>query len=151
GQLVGSPDTQDIFGVPGEDINVVPAWNLGYTGRGVVVAVVDSGSQVAHPDLTGNIDPALQFDAITGSTAPGAGNPDLLDPVNAHGTAVAGLIAAVGNNGIGTTGVAYNAQIVPIRLIDTLAPVPLGGAEIANALSFQGQQVDIYNNSWGPS
>jgi subtilisin family serine protease len=144
GQEVGSPDWAPIYGKPGEDINVAPAWDLGYTGEGVLVAVVDSGTQTSHPDLSPNIDPALQLNAITGTSN---ANPDLTDPVNAHGTAVAGLIAAAGNNGIGTTGVAYNAQIVPIRLIDPLFPIT--DVEIANALRFASDQVDIYNHSWG--
>jgi subtilisin family serine protease len=148
GQLVGSPDFQDIFGKPGEDINVLPVWDRGYTGEGVVVAVVDSGTQTNHPDLAANINLALQFNALNGQAN---ANPDLLDPTNAHGNAVAGLIAAVGNNGIGTTGVAYNAEIVPIRLIDSLFPVPLGGPEYVNAFRHQNQVIDIYNHSWGPA
>jgi subtilisin family serine protease len=146
GQEVGSPDWEPIYGEIGEDINVMPVWDLGITGEGVIVAVIDSGTQTFHPDLAANIDPGFQFDAILGIESQ---FPDLLDPVNAHGTSVAGLIAAVGNNGIGTTGVAYNAQIVPIRLIDTLAPVT--DLQIASALRFGSDEVDIYNNSWGPA
>jgi subtilisin family serine protease len=146
GQEVGSPDWLPIFGRPGEDINVAPAWDLGYTGEGVIVAVIDSGTQSLHPDLIGNINLGFQYDAINNSNVQ---LPDLIDPVNAHGTSVAGLIAAVGNNGIGTTGVAYNAQIVPIRLIDALFPIT--DIQIANAFRFGSDQVDVYNNSWGPA
>src|SRR5690606_18918547 len=42
GQEVGNPDLQALFGVAGEDINVVGAWNLGYTGKGVTVGVFDT-------------------------------------------------------------------------------------------------------------
>ena len=89
GQDVGNPnDPQHLFGVAGEDINVVPVWNLGYTGDGVLVAVIDTGVQLDHPDLTGNIHPTLRFNAITGTNN---ASPSLFDPVGGHGTAVAGL------------------------------------------------------------
>jgi len=125
GQQVGNPDFQDIFATAGEDINVAPVWNQGLSGEGVVVAVIDTGVELLHPDLDANIDPALQLDAIDRD---GDANPDadFFDPdldvfrvnANAHGTAVAGIIAAEADNGIGGTGIAPGAQIVPIRLID---------------------------------
>lgn len=100
GQEVGNPDYQKIYGLPGQDINVTPVWNQGITGEGVLVAVIDNGVQTNHPDLAANIHPSLSF-----GNSPGD-----------HGTAVAGLIAAVGNNDKGGTGVAPDAQIVPIRI-----------------------------------
>lgn len=146
GQQVGAPNFQDIFAVPGEDINVAQAWNLGLTGEGVVVAVIDSGVEFTHPDLAANIDPNVQFDAITGD--PDA-SPELLaiDPSGAHGTAVAGLIGAVANNGEGGTGVAPGVQLVPIRLIDLFGPTPFA---IEDAFRFRTDLIDITNNSWGP-
>ena len=148
GQQVGNPDFQVIFGTPGEDINVAPAWALGYTGEGVKVAVLDSGVQLLHPDLVNNIDPNLQFDAIDfdGDANPTIiPNPFLAD--SAHGTAVAGIIASEANNGLGGTGIAPNAQIVPIRLIDA-GVTELGFIE---AFRYETDQIDITNNSWGPA
>lgn len=153
GQQVGNPDYQDIFAVAGEDINVAPAWNRGYTGNGVTVAVVDSGVELLHPDLVNNIDPALQLDALDRD---GDANPEifpfdpnfpfLYNPTNAHGTAVAGLIASEAFNGIGGTGVAHEAQIVPVRLIDA------GQFEQAfvDTFRYETDQIDVTNNSWGP-
>ncbi|MDC0936644.1 S8 family serine peptidase [Pirellulales bacterium] len=153
GQQVGNPDFQNIFGVAGEDINVAPAWIKGYTGEGVVVAVIDSGVETAHPDLAGNIDPDFQFDALErdGDANPrifpfDPNNPFLYNPTNAHGTSVAGLIAAEGFNGIGGTGVAHNAQIVPIRLIDA-GQFPQA---FVDTFRFETDRIDITNNSWGP-
>ncbi len=131
GQAVGSPDWSTIRGVPGEDINVKSVWEDGITGSGVQIAIVDSGVQVDHPDLVDNIRDDLAI---------GLGGGGGL----VHGTAVAGLAAGKGNNGVGITGVAYNADIIPIDLI------PSGNDfATAQALIHQFQEIDIYNNSWG--
>ena len=114
GQETGIPDLPPLYGVAGEDLNVVPAWNLGVTGDGVLVAVIDSGVQLFHPDLSGNFSPTLRYNAIFGTNNVG---PDLFDPDSSHGTAVAGIIGAVENNGLGGTGVAPGATLVPIKLI----------------------------------
>ena len=148
GQQVGQPDFQSIFGVPNEDINVAPAWALGYTGAGVQVAVIDSGVEITHPDLVNNIDPALQFDGIDFDfdATPTIG-PNPFQTNGAHGTAVSGIIAAEADNGLGGAGVAPGAQIVPIRLID------FGQTEqgFIDSFRFETDQVDITNNSWGPA
>ncbi|MCA9240010.1 MAG: S8 family serine peptidase, partial [Planctomycetales bacterium] len=153
GQLVGDPVLQDIYGVPGEDANVFGAWALGYTGQGVTVAVVDTGVQVDHPDLAANISTTLGYDAVLDAELgdfpdlpgfPHPGEADQTDPNNAHGTAAAGLIGAVGNNGIGGAGVAYNSTLVPIQVID-------GGDFFAlvRALQYANNEIDIYNLSLG--
>ncbi|MEX2167993.1 MAG: S8 family serine peptidase [Pirellulales bacterium] len=141
GQEVGNPDFQHLFGVAGEDINVVPVWNMGYTGEGVVVAVLDTGVQTAHPDLIANLHELFKFNAVNGGSN---ANPSLIDPAGFHGTAVAGLIAATANNGIGGTGVAPGASIVPILFIG----FPAQGTP-NDALRYQWREIDITNNSWG--
>ena len=73
--------------------------------------------------------------------------PWLASSVNAHGTAVAGIIAAVADNGLGGTGIAPNAQIVPIRLID----VGSTSQTTIDAFRYETDQIDITNNSWGPA
>jgi subtilisin family serine protease len=144
GQAVGSPDFQPIYGKPGEDINVAPVWNLGIDGTGVTVAIVDSGVQLDHPDLAGNINLVLSFDALNNA---GTGNPFFLNPTNAHGTAVAGLIGAIANNGIGGSGVAPGVSLVPIRLVD----IGQNALNTSDAIAYANQDIDIYNHSWGPS
>ncbi|MBA3483327.1 MAG: S8 family serine peptidase, partial [Pirellulales bacterium] len=146
GQQVGNPDFQDIFGVAGEDINVAGAWALGYTGAGVTVAVIDSGVQLNHPDLAANINLALALDTITTS---GNGNPVFINPGAYHGTAVAGLIGAIANNGIGGSGVAPGVTLVPIRSIDPTAQGAGDPNVIVDAFRRAIQEVDITNNSWG--
>jgi len=72
------------------------------TGRGVRVAVIDSGVDHRHPDLAGRTAPPL--DLVGGGPIP-----------ESHGTAVAGIIGARADNGVGTVGVAPDARLVPLR------------------------------------
>ena len=81
------------------------------TGQGVIVAVVDSGSG-PHPDLAENLLPGR---SILGTVETQDGR-DI--DASGHGTHVAGIIAAVANNGIGGSGVAPNAKILPIQVLD---------------------------------
>jgi subtilisin family serine protease len=77
-------------------------------GDGVLVAVVDSGVESAHPDLQGRV--------VAGpDLVDGPGGPD--DP-NGHGTHIAGIIAATAGNGIGGAGVAPDARILAVRVLD---------------------------------
>jgi subtilisin family serine protease len=106
------------------------------TGTGVTVAVVDSGV-AAHPDIP-NLLPG--FSSVGGSIT--AGQTDTYG----HGTHVAGIIAS-GADGIGTTGVAHNARILPIRaFVGTSAPVADVAAGIVKAVQ-EGAQV--INMSFG--
>jgi serine protease len=77
------------------------------TGEGVVVAVVDTGVDVSHPDLAGRLVPGV--DLVDG------GEPD---DGNGHGTHVAGIAVAVAGNGIGTAGAAPSAKVMPVRVLD---------------------------------
>ncbi len=82
---------------PRHDINVVPVWNYYTDGDpGVVVAVIDYGIDTTHPDLAGNCS-ETNYSTIDKSGTVVAGR---------HGTHVAGIIAAVNNNGLGVRGVA---------------------------------------------
>ena len=85
-----------------------PAQPAAPAGDGVVVAVVDSGVEAAHPDLQGRVTRGPDF--IDGDGAP--------DDANGHGTHIAGIIAAAADNGIGGAGVAPRAQILAIRVLD---------------------------------
>lgn len=125
----------------GRDINVLPVWT-DYRGKGIRVAIVDDGVQLDHPDLAANIDEAGSWDVETNS--PGGG------PVEAgenHGTAVAGLVAALANNGIGGSGVAPEATLLAYRIdLDTSALKAQGAAAFQKALE---NRADVVNNSWG--
>jgi serine protease AprX len=96
------------------EVDAPRAWSLlGVTGRGVGVAVVDSGVY-AHADLAGRIVAAIDFTSV----APTVSNIPLND-LGGHGTHVAGLIAGDGTRSGGLyTGVAPNANIIDVRVID---------------------------------
>lgn len=127
------------------------AW--AYTrGADVLLAVVDSGVEMAHEDLSAHIVTAMAIDPFGGDTDP---NPDPAEGVSGyHGTWVAGVASAVGNNGIGVVGVAPESRIAPVRLItgsgisNTQFIAALGhGISSANPQ----HRVAVSNNSWGLS
>ena len=80
----------------------------GFTGKGVRVAILDTGIDLTHPDLVPNLDIALGRNCITtGPPQDGHG----------HGTHVAGIVAAA-DNGLGVIGVAPDARLVPFKVLD---------------------------------
>ncbi|XP_017962667.1 furin-like protease 2 isoform X1 [Drosophila navojoa] len=126
----------------GLDMNIGPAWQKGYTGKGVVVSILDDGIQTNHPDLAQNYDPDASFD-INGNDS---------DPTpqdngdNKHGTRCAGEVAAVAFNNYCGVGVAYNASIGGVRMLDG----KVNDVVEAQALSLNPGHIDIYSASWGP-
>lgn len=84
------------------------AWKLA-TGEGVIVAVIDSGVDATHPDLVGQVLPGADF--VDGTTD---GRTDFVG----HGTTIAGLIAARGDDNSGVVGLAPRAKILPVRVLD---------------------------------
>jgi subtilisin-like proprotein convertase family protein len=129
-------------GTAGADLNVLPAWDLA-TGSGVTVGVVDDGVQYTHPDLAANYDAADSYD-FTGNDnnpAPDVSNGDF------HGTEVAGVLAAVTNNGIGVAGVAPQVKFAGLRLADDITT----DVQESGALSYHRNAISIYSNSWGPA
>jgi len=128
-------------GKKGEDLNLLPTWDWGIDGTGILVGVVDEGVELDHPDLKANIRQDLSLDLVaTGSSK------NKLNSDENHGTAVAGIIAA-DDNLIGSVGVAYGSKIVPVRYLG----VTHTDSDSAVALSYQNNLISIYNNSWGPS
>ena len=89
-------------------IQAPEAWDI-TTGGAIVVAVVDTGVDRSHPDLADKVLPGYNVFA---------GNNDANDD-NGHGTAVAGLIAAHGNNGAGIAGLCWGCQILPVKALSS--------------------------------
>lgn len=105
-------------GVPGNDIDAVGAWELISDCSGVVVAVLDTGVNYTHADLAANMWdgggqwPHHGFDFIDNDD-----NPMPEGGAEDHGTHVAGIIGAVGNNSQGITGICQQASIMSVRVL----------------------------------
>uniref|UniRef100_A0A8C7Z8G2 Proprotein convertase subtilisin/kexin type 5b n=1 Tax=Oryzias sinensis TaxID=183150 RepID=A0A8C7Z8G2_9TELE len=91
------------------DMNIMGAWKRGFTGKGVVVTILDDGIERNHPDLSYNYDPQASYDV-------NSNDPDPMPRYDAtnenkHGTRCAGEVAAAANNSHCIVGIAYNAKI----------------------------------------
>uniref|UniRef100_A0A8C5I626 Furin-1-like n=1 Tax=Gouania willdenowi TaxID=441366 RepID=A0A8C5I626_GOUWI len=126
------------------DLNAKAAWQLGYTGKGVVVSILDDGIEKNHPDLSENYDPDASYDVNDGDPDPQPRYTQLND--NRHGTRCAGEVAAVANNQYCGVGVAYNAKIGGVRMLDG----EVTDMVEAQSLSLNPQHIDVYSASWGP-
>uniref|UniRef100_A0ABI8A2W8 P/Homo B domain-containing protein n=1 Tax=Felis catus TaxID=9685 RepID=A0ABI8A2W8_FELCA len=126
------------------DLNVLQVWSQGLSGRGIVVSVLDDGIEKDHPDLWANYDPLASYDFNDYDPDP---QPRYTPgDENRHGTRCAGEVAAIANNGFCGAGVAYNARIGGVRMLDgTITDVIE-----AQSLSLQPQHIHIYSASWGP-
>ena len=113
---------------PGIDANVVAAWDMGYTGAGVLIGITDTGLRDDHPDLAAN----FRADASQPGGTQGS-----------HGTSVAGIAAGVANNGVGMAGTAYGAWMSQQKIGNDL--------EDAAAIGFRNDLNDVKCNSWGPA
>ena len=123
-------------GTPDADIDAPQAWAVS-RGAGVTVAIVDTGVDAGHPDLAGRLVPGHDYVDDDGDPQDGHG----------HGTHVAGTIAAA-ENGAGAIGVAPDALVMPLRVLDANG----GGnsADVAAAFAYAGDRgVRVVNASLG--
>ncbi|HYO77123.1 MAG TPA: S8 family serine peptidase, partial [Thermoanaerobaculia bacterium] len=141
-----------------QKIGAPSAWDTTTNGAGVVVGVVDSGIELTHPDLVANL--WTNPGEVAGNGIDDDGNgfvddihgwnfaDDLADPTDlaGHGTRVAGVIAATGNNATQVTGVAWTAKLAALKIGDSLIYVEAAvqAVEYANMMGFR-----ITTNSWG--
>ncbi|XP_050314686.1 furin-like protease 1, isoforms 1/1-X/2 isoform X1 [Anthonomus grandis grandis] len=128
----------------GLDMNVIPAWMDGITGKGAVVTILDDGLEKDHPDLVKNYDPMASYDVNNHDSDPSP-RYDMIDS-NRHGTRCAGEVAATSNNSICALGVAHGAQVGGVRMLDG----DVTDVVEARSLSLNPQHIDIYSASWGP-
>ncbi|KAM3625224.1 uncharacterized protein V6R79_008972 [Siganus canaliculatus] len=126
------------------DLNARAAWQSGFTGKGVVVSILDDGIEKNHPDLEENYDPDASYDVNDNDPDPQPRYTQLND--NRHGTRCAGEVAAAANNDVCGVGVAYNAKIGGVRMLDG----EVTDMVEAQSLSLNPQHIDIYSASWGP-
>ncbi|MBY0427625.1 MAG: S8 family serine peptidase, partial [Alphaproteobacteria bacterium] len=124
-------------------IGAADAYARGFTGAGQTVAVFDSGFNRTHVDLAPNLS-AYSFDAVNGTEG-------VASDVNGHGTFVAGIIGAA-NNGVGMEGVAYDAKLMAIRVVNADGSVNLSDANLAAGIRYATSHgADVMNNSWNTS
>lgn len=149
--------------------NAAGAWAKGYTGsKQVYVAVIDSGIDVSHPDLAGNM--WVNSGEVAGDGIDNDGN-GYIDDVNGfdflngdgsvfdvgehpHGTHVAGTIGAVGNNGAGVAGVMWNVNLISAKTINSAGSADLASTiraidYITDLRTKKGLDIIASNNSWG--
>ncbi len=127
-------------------ISAPTAWETTTGSSSVIIGIIDSGIESVHPDLAANWS-GYWYNAITSSstTAP-------LDD-NSHGTHVAGIIGAKGNNSIGVSGVNWNTKIAACKFIGSNGVGTTANAiacvNYFNKLRSQGVNIVAVNNSWG--
>jgi thermitase len=161
-ELWGLHNTGQTGGTPGADINATAAWDISTGSDAVTVAVVDTGVNYIHPDLSANIwtnpgelpgngidddhngyiDDIHGWNFVTNTSDP-------LDD-NGHGTHVSGTIGALGNNGLGVAGVNWHIRIMPLKFLDAS-----GSGFTSNAISAilyaNGKNAAVISNSWAGS
>lgn len=119
-------------------INAPVAWDTA-TGTNVIIAILDTGVNGAHPDLAGHMVQGFNFFDNTTNTS----------DVYGHGTLVAGAAAAIGNNTIGVSGVAWNSKIMPMRISDLSGNITYYSI-VANALTWAADHgARVANISYG--
>jgi subtilisin family serine protease len=112
-------------GTYGADIKAALAWNITAGNGYIKIAVVDTGIDYSHPDLVGNIwagngynfVTCAKFDVDGNCEIPSVPNDDPMDD-NGHGTHVAGIIGARGDNNLGVTGVMWHVNLMAIKVLN---------------------------------
>lgn len=133
----------------GSDINASAAWETTTGSPATVIAVIDSGIDFTHPDLKNNqwtnLNPSPNgdlhgWDYVADSAT--------IKDEQGHGTAIAGIIAAEGNNSVGMSGVMWRASLMSLRVLDST-----GTGDVANAVEAIDYAVthgaQVINLSWG--
>lgn len=105
-------------------IQAPAAWNTTVGDSGLIVAIIDTGVDGTHPDLASKMVPGWNFYDNNSNTS----------DIEGHGTATAGTVAAIGNNGTGVSGVIWNCLIMPIRISDPTSNATYSAA--ASAITY---------------
>ncbi|HEY6168924.1 MAG TPA: S8 family peptidase [Verrucomicrobiae bacterium] len=173
GSLWALNNTGQLGGTPDADIDAPEGWDIQNTASNIIVAVIDTGVRLTHEDLASNMwvnpgesgpDPLGLDKSMNGRDDDGDGYIDDVHGINAiletgvpldddgHGTHVAGIIGAVGNNGVGVVGVAWRVPIMACKFLNAfvhdLAPGYISDAiECMDYARAKGAK--IINASWG--
>ena len=156
----GQKDSTGQEGIVDADIDALEAWEKTTGDKNVIVAVIDTGIDYTHQDITQNM--WMNPNEIADNKLDDDGN-GFIDDIygwnfseknndpkddNGHGTHVSGTIAAVGNNSIGVIGVAPGVRLMAVKFLNSF-----GSGELADAVSAIDYAVQmgarVLNNSWG--
>ena len=168
GDMWGLDNTGQTGGTPDADIDAPEAWDIHTGDASTTVAVIDSGAELTHPDLAANIWTNPGEIAGNGIDDDGNGYIDDIhgwdfsdndnDPSPAgaacggHGTHTAGTIGAVGNNGVGVTGVNWQTNLMILKAFDVFLGIFCSAtdADLIAAIEYQtAMGVRVSSNSWG--
>lgn len=137
----------------------VSAYAKGYTGDGVQIAIIDTGVDIAHEDLVGNVLANASYNFFSASNTKDLHDPTppntVENPSGYHGVAVAGLATAVGGNSLGIWGVAPQAELIGYNLLYSGFDLNMEMAALgyANSVSsypeLYSANVDVFNMSYG--
>ena len=160
GDLWGLDNTGQTLGTSDADIDAPEAWDLTTGSSATIVAVIDTGIDYRHPDLAGNM--WVNAGEVPGDGLDNDGN-GFVDDVHGydfinedgnplddqgHGTHVAGTIGAVGNNGVGITGINWNVRLMALKFLG--ADGSGSTSDAIRALNYAVQMgAHISNNSYG--
>ncbi len=131
-------------------IDAPGAWKAGYTGKGVRVAVLDTGIDPTHPDLASNIDFSASRSFVSRMWYKGQWVPaePFIDDLNGHGTHVAGIIGAADNN-YGVIGVAPEATLIAVKTMNKFNVGPYSWDIQAIVYAASEADADVINISYG--
>ncbi len=165
GLLWGLHNAGQDGGTPRADISASQAWDITTGRKEVIVVVIDSGIDYNHPDLASNMWQNTADCNNNGIDDDGNGYIDDcygIDTVNndgdpmddhSHGTHVAGIIGAAGNNENGIVGVNWNTSIIACKFLDYSGSGNLADAieclTYAAMMKDRGENIIVTNNSWG--
>ena len=165
GEMWGLHNTGQSGGTLGADIDALEAWNQTTGSSDVIVAVIDSGVDYNHPDLSANMFRNTADCNNNGIDDDGNGYVDDCfgidtrnndsDPMddNNHGTHVAGTIGAVGNNNRGVVGINWNVQIMACKFVNASGSGTTEDAidclEYVKMMKDRGFNIVATSNSWG--
>ena len=125
-------------------MNIQAAWDLGATGKGILIVHLDSGIDYNHPEFKD------AYDAYVSKDIPGNDTDAFGGKNSSHGTSMAGLSSARANNKVCSLGIAYEAKVGMIKQFDGYTG-SVTDIDEANSLWYNNENVGVYVIGSGPS